>query len=47
MSAFAEGVQDYATGHREEYSGADAQAYHRGLECAMRIALAKARRGKV
>jgi len=43
MAGFWYGVLDYRHGHRAEYSGVEAQAYDRGRECAMRVALANAR----
>jgi hypothetical protein len=39
MTAFDEGMRDYGHGNvSDNYNGVDAQAYDRGLECAMRIA---------
>ena len=42
MAGFWYGVNDYPR-RRTELRGVDAQAYDRGLECAMRVALANAR----
>ena len=46
MHAFRIGVVDYLNGRGLDpvhYRGVDAQAYHRGVECAMRVKLANAR----
>jgi hypothetical protein len=43
MWAFWAGVNDHRNGRRSEHRGVDAQAYDRGVECAMRVRIQELR----